>query len=329
MEALAHDPAAALLEHRIIGFFDLARLHHQRGRKDAAFACWQHGHDLLARLQPFSREGFAAFVDTSIARYDAARFAHGARADNVDPGPVFIVGLPRSGTSLTEQILSAHAQVFGAGERGALHRLLHQLVGGAETAEATARAAELDTAALTAAGDKYLAELHALAPGARYVVDKMPANARHIGFIATLLPGAKIVHCRRDPRDIGLSIFQIRFFGHHPYAHDLRDLGWTIGQQTRLMAHWRNTAPLPMIEIDLADWIRDFQGTLARLLAFLDLPDDPACARFYEQDRRVRTASSAQVREPINARGIGRWRAYERQLGPMFDELRRAGLLSE
>ena len=159
------------------------------------------------------------------------------------------------------------------------------------------------------------------------MLDKMPGNARHLGFIATLLPGARIIHCRRDPRDVGLSIFQHRFFGYHPYAHDLADLGWAIGQQERLMAHWRDVLPLPMIEVELTQWVEDFAGTLARLLDFLGLPHDPACERFYDQPRRVRTASALQVRQPINARGVGRWRGYEAQLGPMIQELRQAGLI--
>jgi hypothetical protein len=130
-----------------------------------------------------------------------------------------------------------------------------------------------------------------------------------------------------DPRDIGLSIFQHRFFGYHPYAHDLSDLGWAIGEHERLMEHWRAVLPLPMIEVELESWVHDFGGTLARVLSFLGLPHDPACERFHEQKRMVRTASALQVRQPINARGLGRWRAYESQLQPLIAELRHARLV--
>jgi hypothetical protein len=136
-----------------------------------------------------------------------------------------------------------------------------------------------------------------------------------------------VILCRRDPRDIGLSIFQLRFFGYHPYAHDLADLGWYIGEHERLMAHWRAALPLPLLEVALSDWVEDFTGTLTRLLDFLGLPHDPACERFYEQDRRVRTASAAQVRRPINTRGIGRWKRFAAQLVPMLGELEAAGLI--
>jgi hypothetical protein len=136
----------------------------------------------------------------------------------------------------------------------------------------------------------------------------MPGNFNYLGLVALMLPGAKIIYCARDPRDIGLSIFTFRFYGYHPYAHDLADLGWYIAQHERLMAHWRAVLPNPMMTVRLEDWVGDFCGTLRRVLEFLDLPYDPACERFYEQDSRVRTVSRVQVRQPVNARGLGRWR---------------------
>jgi hypothetical protein len=185
--------------------------------------------------------------------------------------------------------------------------------------------AALDPATLTREAETFLADLHALAPEARRITDKMPANAVHLGFIATLLPKARIIFCLRDPRDIGLSIFQLRFFGHHPYAHDLADLGWYMAAHERLMAHWQAVLPLPILTVNLSDWVDDFSGTLARVLGFLDLPHDPACERFYEQRRRVRTASARQVRQPVNARGIGRWRDFAADLAPMIAEFEASG----
>jgi hypothetical protein len=142
-----------------------------------------------------------------------------------------------------------------------------------------------------------------------------------------MLPGARIIHCVRDPRDIGFSIWTYRFYGQHPYAHDLADLGWTIGRRTRLMEHWRAVLPNPILTVALKDWVDDFDGTLARVLAHLDLPPDPACSRFYEFDRDVRTASRHQVRQPIHAQGIGRWRPYGKELAPLIRELEAAGML--
>jgi tetratricopeptide (TPR) repeat protein len=317
---------AAVPEHRIMAHFDLAKFFAHVREPDRAFAGWTGGHRELARLQPFSRAGYGAFVDASIARFDRARLHDGARAPGHDPAPLFIVGMPRSGTTLCEQILSAHAQAFGAGERVAL-ALAYGAIGRAfETAASVHRVADADADTLAVASSRYLAELHALAPDAARIVDKMPGNFRYLGFASMLLPGARVIACERDPRDIGFSIFTFRFYGEHPYAHDLADLGWYIAQQHRLMRHWRAALPVPMLTVRLADWVEDFPGTLRRVLDFAGLPYDPACERFYEQDRTVRTVSRAQVRQPVNARGIGRWRAYERQLAPLITELEAGGV---
>jgi len=317
--------ADAVVEHRIMAHYDLAKFWSGRNEHARAFSHWIAGHKLLAPSQPFSRDVHRAFVDANIALFDRARFAAGARAGNNDPAPVFIVGMPRSGTTLIEQILDAHGDAHGAGERAALGRAFFAL-GGDDDAGAVARIAALDRAALDAAADKYLAELHALAPDKKCIVDKMPGNFNYLGLVGLMLPGAKIIYCARDPRDIGLSIFTFRFHGAHGYAHDLADLGWYIGEHNRLMAHWQSALPNPILTVKLSDWVDDFDGTLARVLAHIDLPDDPNCARFYESDSRVQTVSYAQVRQPINARGLGRWKAYAAELAPLIKELERAGI---
>lgn len=307
-------------EHRIMGHFDLARFWRQQRRLERTFHHYVEGHRLLRRFQPFSRDEHRAFVDASIAQLDRARLHEGPRAQNDDPTPVFIVGMPRSGTTLAEQIIGAHGQAFGAGERGALSQAFRAL-GGEETPEAVARIAALDQPALDRAAERYLAQMHALAPEATRIVDKMPGNFLYLGLAALMLPGARIIHCVRDPRDIGLSIFTFRFFGHHPYAHDLGDLGFYISEHDRLMAHWRAALPNPILTVALEDWVKDFDATLNRVLEFLDLPYDANCEKFYEQDSRVRTVSRNQVRQPINARGLGRWRNYEAELQPLIAEL--------
>ncbi|MBV8564323.1 MAG: sulfotransferase [Methylobacteriaceae bacterium] len=307
-------------EHRIMGHFDLAKFWSQQGEPDRAFPHWTEGHRLIGRFQPFSRQARRNFVDATIARFDRARLADGPRARNRDPAPVFIVGMPRSGTTLAEQIIASHPQAFGAGERAALGRAFAEL-GGSDTSDAVGRIAALEEASFDAAAERYLAELRALAPGAARIIDKMPGNFDYLGLIALMLPGARIIYCTRDPRDIGLSIFTYRFFGHHPYAHDLGDLGWYIAEHQRLMAHWRAVLPNPLLTVELADWVNDLTGTLRRVLEFLDLPYDAACERFYERDSRVLTVSRKQVREPVNARGLGRWRRYKRELRPLIAEL--------
>jgi tetratricopeptide (TPR) repeat protein len=328
MEATIGSGAPILPEHRIIGLFDLARFWDGQGDIGRAFQCWQQGHDLLARTQTFDRARFAAFVDASIAGFDAKRIRKGARASNRDERPVFIVGMPRSGTTLTEQILAAHRDVAAAGERAALWEMFGKLGGSGEGPAAIAQIVELSRQKFNLAAKDYLAELRAPAPRAKRILDKMPGNFCYIGLVALMLPRARIIYCERDPRDTGLSIFTHRFYGAHPYAHDLANLGWYIAQQRRLMAHWQTVVPASIITVRLTDWVEDFSGTLKQMLAFLDLPYDPSCERFHESDRKVRTASRVQVREPVNARGIGRWRRYADQLDPLFDALQQEGLLA-
>ena len=324
---LADDEAGPLLEHRIVAHFDLARFYNSRRERKRAFDHWIKGHALIARSQPFSRSDFAAFFSATKEVYSQQRLASGPRANNRDMTPLFIVGLPRSGTTLAEQILSAHSAVYGAGERPDLHNCLSRLVGPVLRAESVQKAASLTATSLSVLSRQYLVDLHKLAPGARYVIDKMPGNALHLGFIATLLPRARVILCERDPRDTSLSIFQRRFFGYHPYAHDLRNLGWYIGEHQKLMDHWLAVLPLQILKLRLDDWIDDFQGTLKRVVDFLDLPYEETCERFYELPRKVRTASADQVRKPVNARGMGRWRAYAAEFEPVLDELDRAAVI--
>jgi tetratricopeptide (TPR) repeat protein len=315
-----------LPEHRIMGHYDLAKFWSHKGQPGRAFPHWAAGHRLLARFQPFDRATAAAEIDAMIAGFTAQRLAAGARAGNRDSTPVFIVGMPRSGTTLAEQILAAHGQAHGAGERPALADIYAHLGGGGGPAAVQAILAH-DAARLDTAAARYLSALHGLDPQAARIVDKMPSNYLRLGLIALLFPAAKIIACARDPRDIGLSIFTYRFYGAHPYAHDLADLGWMIGQHHRLMRHWRAVLPNPILTVNLADWVEDFPKTLDRVLGFLELPADPACARFYQSPRQVRTVSRNQVREPINARGIGRWRTYQRELTPMIEILSASGAL--
>jgi hypothetical protein len=226
-----------------------------------------------------------------------------------------------------EQILASHPAIHGAGERSALGVLFHQAGGALEKAAAVQRVGALDGPALDTHAAAYLAALRALDPAASRIIDKMPSNFRHLGLAGLLLPGARVISCERDPRDIGLSIFTMHFGASHGYSHNLADLGWYIGQQMRLMAHWRAVLPNPILTVRHEALVADFPGVLRQMLAFLGVDYDAQCERFYETERHVQTASRSQVRQPINADGVGRWRMYERQLEPMIAALKEAGAL--
>jgi tetratricopeptide (TPR) repeat protein len=318
---------AADPEHQIVARVQLANFWSRRRDYPRAFGFWRDAHTRMQRFQPFSREDHLEYMDAVMQNFAAARFAAGPRAANTDPAPVFIVGMPRSGTTLCEQIIGAHAQAHPAGERSALHDVARAM-GNGRGPDAVHRMARRGQAALDRQAAGYLEALHALAPEALRIVDKMPGNTDVLGVAGLLLPGAKIIHCRRDPRDIGLSIFTRRFQGIHPYAHDLADLGWMIAQTERLMDFWRDNLPNPILTIRLADWVEDFDATLARVLDHIGLPFDPGCADFHKSDAPVKTASKHQVREPINARGLGRWKRHAPELAPLIAALEEAGALA-
>jgi tetratricopeptide (TPR) repeat protein len=286
-------------EHQIVARVQLANFWNRRRDYPRSFGFWRDAHRQMQRFQPFSREGHQAFIEANIGHFDAARFRDGPRARNSDSAPVFIVGMPRSGTTLCEQIIGAHASAFPAGERDSLLGMFEQLAG-ARNATGVRRLAALQLPALDHAAEDYLLELHALAPEKLRIVDKMPGNGNYLATVGLLLPGATIIHCRRDPRDIGLSIFARRFMGVHPYAHDLADLGWMIAQTERLMDHWRSVLPNPILTVKLADWVEDFEATLARVLTHIDLPHDPGCANFESRSTRKALADGGDLPRNCN-----------------------------
>lgn len=232
--------------------------------------------------------------------------------------PVFIVGLPRSGTTLVEQILAAHDAVHGAGELTVLEDIARNL------------GAPPTPAALAEAGPERMAGAYLEAAGgpaeADRVTDKMPANFRHLGLIRALFPRASIIHCRRDLRDVALSCFRQDFSGLGlAWSRSLEDIGSYFAGYRRLMAHWEEVIEEDLVAVDYEDLVAAPEATARRLIEGLRLPWDPACLRFFESARVAVTASHAQVREPIHSRAVGGHRRYEKQLEPLFRWLDESG----
>jgi tetratricopeptide (TPR) repeat protein len=230
--------------------------------------------------------------------------------------PVFIVGMPRSGTTLIEQILASHPLVFGAGERGTLGALAEAI------ADFPASASGLRDARLKALGEAYLDAVTPLAEGRRHVVDKMPSNFLYCGLIRLALPDARIIHSRRDPVDTCLSCYTKLFAGDQPFAYDQSELGRFHRAYQALMAHWRETLPAShFLEVDYEAVVDDAEREARRMLDFLGLPWDPRVLKFHETERPVRTASVHQVREPIYRTSAGRWKQQVSRLGPLLAAL--------
>jgi len=319
----AADTAGASPEERLDLEFTLGKAFIDIGDANRAFAHLNAGNRLKrGALQYDVDDDIREF--TAIAQaLDSARAARPGEGGDPSDRTLFIVGMPRSGTTLVEQILASHPKVHGAGELPNLERILNDYVGPSLPLIARAeRLATLTTADFTAMGAAYIREIAALAPQAARITDKMPSNFRWAGLIGLMMPNARIIHCRRDPIDTCLSCYTRKFSRGQPFAYDLRDLGLYYRAYEGLMARWRTVLPADrFIEVQYEAVVDDLEGEARRLVAFCGLNWDEACLSFHQTRRPVRTASVNQVRKPLYRTSVARWKQYEAHLGPLLDAL--------
>ena len=273
------------------------------------------GHD-------FDIEAYRRWIDTTIAVFSPAMLKSKAGLGDPTEVPVFIVGMPRSGTTLTEQICASHPSVFGAGELSVMRRI----AGHAGFSKSALTNLHSSLAAITSDISRKLAaeyrdHVQKLGPDASRIIDKMPHNFELIGLIALLFPNARIIHCRRDAIDNCLSCFVTKFNDKHGYNTDLTKLGLYYREYDRLMRHWNAVLPGRIYEARYETMIADQEGESRRLIDFLGLPWDDACLHFEENDRAVNTPSRWQVRQPIYQTSVKRWKNYEGNIQPLIAAL--------
>ncbi len=301
--------------------FALGKAYENLEQYDRAFNFIIRGNRLVRATHPFTLEdeqNFHLRLKTIFSREWCVR-DHATTID-ADRTPIFIVGMPRSGTTLVEQILAAHSLVHGAGELTELDRLISLTVNRAGLPYPDG-IADLGPDELDKLGKAYLTALRRIAPDSGLVVDKMPHNFLWIGLIRRVLPGATIIHCRRDPMDTCWSIYKNIFQPPHGYAQDLVELGRYYRLYQDLMDYWRNLLPGRIHEVEYEKMVREPEEETRKLLDHCGLPWEDSCLSFYRHKRKVQTSSLAQVREPIYTSSVGKWRQYARQLQPLREAL--------
>lgn len=296
---------------------------------------WPAAYDHLLASKQLTRGGFDRSFRRRLEQQTTGLFTAGFLRErgtwgDAEETPVFVVGMPRSGSTLLESVLAGHPSVSSLGERNYVDVIAHQLwygKGGADTYEQKVRA--LDRADVGAFAADYQRRAQMLAPRGRFAINKMLTSYQHVGLIMLLFPRARIIHCRRSPLDSCWSIFSNPIEHGHPYASSMEDLAWTYAQSLRYMQHWTEVLPDNVIEVQYEELVADLRGQTQRLLGFLGLPWNDACLAFDRRDRSVQTMSARQVRGNLSTSSIGRWRQHREFLEPLVGALLREGVIDE
>ncbi|MDX8469235.1 sulfotransferase [Mesorhizobium sp. VK23B] len=275
-----------------------------------------------ARDQKFDLGSYRRWVDAMIETFTPELVASMAAYGDPSEVPVFVVGMPRSGTTLTEQICASHPDVHGAGELSKLRRMANA-IGLKDSLDANlGKSVATITPELTKTlAAEHLAYLRERAPRALRIVDKMPHNFELVGLVGILFPNARIIHCRRDAIDNCISCFVLQFSEAHSYSGDLQTLGLYYREYDRLMRHWSKVLPGRIFENRYETLIENQEEQSRRLIDYLGLPWDDACLRFFDRDGSVNTFSRWQVRQPIYKSSVKRWKNYESEIQPLIESL--------
>lgn len=287
------------------------------GQYAAAWRALQASNNRMHALFPYATESEAAVTDAIIEA--SSRMTSSGAVTPTGPTPIFVVGMPRSGSTLLDQMLSAHSEVISAGEINDFQRQLHWAADIAPRGNAgLMRVLErIDRIDFSEVGARYLMQTQWRACGHRFYVDKLPINIRMVPFIRRALPHAPILHLTRDPMDVCYSNLKIMFGSASPYCYDLESLAHYHGQYTRLVEHWQRAWPGAMLDIAYVDLVSRPKATLSRVLSYCGLAFEEACLHPERNRSSVATPSAAQVREPVNLRSVGQWKRYAEHLIPL------------
>ena len=300
-----------------LGDHHLASLHLQRGNRTKRASIKYDERNALGDLERIAK----AFSPELIAGLSGS--------GDQTTLPVFIVGLPRSGSTLVNQILGSHSQVHGAGEIDVFGECVNEMVDSKDRNSAMPPAAELsarlDAKGVAALGRRYAARIQKLAPSSTRVIDKLLSNFRCVGLIHLTLPNARIIHVSRNPADLALSCYSKLFQGEHPYTYDLKELGRYYRAYEKLMAHWERVLPAgSILHVRYEELVTRLESETRRISAFCGLEWETGCLDFHEAGGWVRTASAAQVRQPLYTSSVNRAETYRDLLAPFMEARARA-----
>jgi tetratricopeptide (TPR) repeat protein len=320
LEAALPRLASLSAQEQCLAHFGLAKAYDDIGERDRGFTHLLLGNAVKRSQIEYDEAATLRAMDRIPRGYTAELLA--SRRDLGDPSslPVFIVGMPRSGTTLVEQTLASHPAVFGGGERPEMSRMITRI--NAERAGGMTASDGMTGEALRRMGAEYVSALRALAPGAARITDKMPGNFQNLGLIRLILPNARIIHLVRDPVDTCLSCFSKLFAAEQAFSYDLAELGRYHRAYQRLMAYWRSVlAAEILLEVQYEALVEDFETQARLIVAHCGLEWNPACLEFHKTSRPVHTASMTQVRQPIYRSSVGRWRPDAALLQPLLEAL--------
>lgn len=309
-------------EQMILLHFALGKCYDDIDDYQSAFPHFLEGCKLKRATFNYRSDNFTQQTSAIMRVFDQATIDRLHGAGNSSALPIFILGMPRSGTTLIEQIIASHPDVYGAGELPDLMRIAQQNSAGV-TAAFPDNLHFIDQTTLNEWGAEYLAGLKQHALGALHITDKMPGNFLALGLIHLMLPNAKIIHVNRNPVDTCLSCFtQLFTETAQQYSYDLTELGRYYVDYSRLMEHWRSVLPAnAFLDVNYEDIVADQESQARRMLEYCELEWNDACIEFHNNKRGVRTASAVQVRQPIYQSSVGRWRNYQKFLGPLLNAL--------